>query len=153
MKPEQWQLEPSVYPWQTSIEPRFSDMDVLGHLNNVAIGRLFEEARVRLQFHQIGPDMLTPERLKEARMVVAQLNTSYLREADYPTTLTCGLGLAKLGRSSYVMWSTLWQNKQAIAFQECVMVVTSEAGPITLPDALRQRLQAHRVQRAQDADV
>jgi len=141
MKPQAWQLESAVYPWIESIETRFGDIDMFGHLNNVAVARLFEEVRVRFQFKQYGLDMLTPESLKKLRMVVAQSNFSYLQEGDYPAPIRCGAGLAKLGGSSYVLWATLWQNGRAMAFQECVMVVMNESGPIQLPEALRQQMQ------------
>lgn len=151
MKPANWQLDPASYPWTEEVPSRFGDIDMFGHLNNVAIARLFEEGRVRFQYRQYGLRMLEPDALKELRMVVAQSNISYLREGAYPAPVRCGAGIARLGRSSYTVWSALWQDGQALSFQECVMVVQGPAGTMALPDELRQQMQPWLIQHPQEA--
>ena len=37
------------YPYRLPIETQFSDMDVAGHVNNVAVARFYECARARFQ--------------------------------------------------------------------------------------------------------
>lgn len=45
-RPAPWRLDATAYPHHTTVPTRFQDMDVLGHINNVAMGALFETARV-----------------------------------------------------------------------------------------------------------
>jgi acyl-CoA thioester hydrolase len=45
-KPESWRLDPASYPTHVEMQTRFQDMDINGHLNNVAFAVLFENARV-----------------------------------------------------------------------------------------------------------
>jgi acyl-CoA thioester hydrolase len=44
-RPESWQLNPDSYPFSHLTETRFADMDLLGHINNVAMAGLFEHGR------------------------------------------------------------------------------------------------------------
>lgn len=39
------------YPVTFDIPTRFGDLDMNGHVNNVAFGSLFEDARMRFNFH------------------------------------------------------------------------------------------------------
>ena len=47
-KPQPHRLDPAIYPVSMTGNTRFQDMDVNGHLNNVAFASLFENARVQL---------------------------------------------------------------------------------------------------------
>jgi acyl-CoA thioester hydrolase len=42
MKDDARRRDPAAYPASQTLETRFGDMDVNGHLNNVAFARLFE---------------------------------------------------------------------------------------------------------------
>src|SRR3546814_8248856 len=44
-----WRLDAAHYPVRGDFQTRFQDMDVNGHLNNVAIATLFESGRVFLK--------------------------------------------------------------------------------------------------------
>ena len=46
MRPEQFRLSRATYPYFRRVIARFSDMDVEGHLNNVALASFYEDARV-----------------------------------------------------------------------------------------------------------
>ena len=41
-KPQSWQLDIGNYPFSHLTETRFADVDMLGHINNVAMAGLFE---------------------------------------------------------------------------------------------------------------
>ncbi|OQW44506.1 MAG: hypothetical protein A4S16_14285 [Proteobacteria bacterium SG_bin6] len=41
-RPPAWRLEPGAYPHHETIQTRFQDLDVLGHINNVAFAALFD---------------------------------------------------------------------------------------------------------------
>jgi acyl-CoA thioester hydrolase len=73
---------------------RWSDIDVLRHLNNVVYFRLMEEARVQL-FN--GPGI---ERQVGKMMVLAHASCDFLKPMHYPATVRLVLTLARMGNSS-----------------------------------------------------
>lgn len=47
-RPSPWQRIRGNYPYSLEVPPRYSDLDVLGHVNNVAIAGMFETGRIGL---------------------------------------------------------------------------------------------------------
>ena len=66
-KPESWRLDAASYPVAIELQTRFQDMDINGHLNNVAFAALFESGRVLLN-RQVRP---LDERPSNERTMVA----------------------------------------------------------------------------------
>ena len=149
MKPEPARLALDTYPFATSIEPRFGDMDVQGHLNNVALARLYEEGRVR--FAATFGGALTRDR--SGRPMLAEVRIRYLAEGRYPGVLTAAAGVQKVGRSSYVFAQALFQNDRCIGIAETVVVWTVDARPAPIPDNLRTALDAALIEQSAFADA
>ena len=63
-RPAPWRLDPAAYPHHDVIQTRFQDLDVLGHINNVAWAALFETARIRF-YHVLNGS--SPSRARLAR--------------------------------------------------------------------------------------
>jgi acyl-CoA thioester hydrolase len=80
---------------------RWSDIDVLRHLNNVVYFRLMEEARVQLFNH---PAINRPA---GKMMVLAHASCDFLKPMHYPATVRIVLTLARLGNSSIDFTLTL----------------------------------------------
>src|SRR3546814_11330256 len=53
-KPDSWRLDAASYPVCEVFQTRFQDMDINGHLNNVAFAALFESGRVMMN-RQVRP--------------------------------------------------------------------------------------------------
>ncbi len=149
MKPEPARLALDTYPFVTQIEPRFGDMDVQGHLNNVALARLYEEGRVR--FTATFGGVLTRDH--SGRPMLAEVRIRYLAEGRYPGTLTAAAGVQKVGRSSYVFAQALFQNDRCIGIAETVVVWTVDARPAPIPDNLRTALDAALIEQSALADA
>ena len=129
------------YPWQHEQQTRFADMDVNGHLNNVAIARFFEEGRVR--FNWVLRDTLGGDR---PRFMVAHVAIDYVAEGEYPAGVTIGYGVVSEGNSSFRIGMALFQAGRCIAISDAVLVHLGENGkPAQLPHLLRERLEAHRL--------
>lgn len=129
--------DPASYPTSLTLETRFGDMDVNGHLNNVAFARLFEETRVR--FNRAGP-LVTG---RPSSFVVAHVAIDYLAEGNYPAPVTMGYAIARIGSSSFTVAMAAFQEGTCIALCDSVLVHRDPAtGPAPLPDALRTRLEA-----------
>ena len=79
-KPESWRLDAASYPVHVDLQTRFQDMDINGHLNNVAFAALFESGRVLLN-REIRP---WEERPANERTMVAAVEINYLAEGNFP---------------------------------------------------------------------
>lgn len=123
--------DPAAYPFRHEVRSRWGDMDSLGHLNNVAIARYYEDARVT--FHE----QAVPGRL---RIVLAEITIRYLSEAHHPGLYTVGTGVARLGTSSVTHLSGLFLDGVAVGACRSVVVHTGPDGPAPLPDDARAGL-------------
>jgi acyl-CoA thioester hydrolase len=122
-------------------QTRFADMDVNGHLNNVAIARFFEEGRVR--FNWASREALGGTRL---HFMVAHVAIDYVAEGHYPAPVTICYGALGAGNSSFRIGMALFQQGRCIAVSDAVLVhLGGDGKPAPLPAALRERLEAHRL--------
>ncbi|WP_416906872.1 MAG: acyl-CoA thioesterase [Polymorphobacter sp.] len=139
MRHDPARLHAPAYPWSITMETRYADMDPNRHLNNVAISRFFEEARVRFNWHLLtaGPAISRP------RYLVAHVSVDYLEEGHYPGTVDLGYGVLAIGTSSFRAGMAMFQHDKCIALCESVLVHRGETGPAPLPGPLRDRLQAY----------
>ncbi len=134
---------PGFYPFSAEVETRFQDLDPLGHINNVAMSALFEQGRVRFNH-----DMLREleARGKDERWLIARVDVNYLAEAHFPAPLIVHTGVGRIGTSSWTLLAAGFQHGadgalQCVATCDCVMVMTGAAGPVPIPEAMRQRLE------------
>lgn len=129
LKDESWRLALASYPFRVTIPTRYGDMDSNAHLNNVAIARLVEEARVR--FHWRLRDTV-PETSPGGVMIV-HVAIDYLGEGAYPAEVEAGVAAASVGTSSYRLAIGLFQGGTAIALADSVMVNRAADGPGAAP--------------------
>ncbi|MBK6706994.1 MAG: acyl-CoA thioesterase [Sphingomonadales bacterium] len=127
-KPEGWRLDLAAYPVILECGTRFQDMDINGHLNNVAFASLFENARVQLH-RNARPWGARPE---NERTMVASVEINYLREGNFPAPVTIGSGIGRVGNSSWVVVQAMFQNGHCIATCDSVIVcrTDNEAKPL-----------------------
>ena len=123
----------ATYPWSIVLETRFTDMDINRHLNNVAVARLYEEARVRFNrgLWSAHPTIDRPHYL------VGHVAIDYLGEGRYPDPVTVAYGVGSIGIKSYRTAMALVQNDAFIGLSDTVMVYRGPDGPAPIPDALR----------------
>ncbi len=138
MREDARRLVAANYPWSNAMETRFADMDINRHLNNVAITRFFEEARIRFNWN------LIRERPLDVRphYLVAHVAVDFLGEGSYPEPLTLTYAVGTIGRSSFRAQMGMFQSGACIALCDTVMVHRGPDGPSPLPAALRARLEA-----------
>mgnify|MGYP003765435247 CR=1 FL=1 len=92
-RPDPWRLDPSTRDRSTDIQTRFQDMDINGHLNNVAFAALFESARVMLN-RRVRP---WADRPGNERTMVAEVTITYLAEGHFPGEVTLLSGIGRVG--------------------------------------------------------
>src|SRR6218665_2820740 len=91
-KPESWRLDAASYPVAIELQTRFQDMDINGHINNVAFAALFENGRV-LPNRQGRP---LEERPSNEPTMVAAVEVSYLAEGNLPYLVQVAKGIVRL---------------------------------------------------------
>jgi acyl-CoA thioester hydrolase len=136
MKPEPHRLSRAGYPYFRRVIARFSDMDVEGHLNNVALASFYEDARVSF-LH----DLAGEERGQSFRFVIASIRISYLTEAHYPGDYDVGLGVTRFGTTSFDIGCALFLGDKCVGVCDTTQVTIGTSGPITIPPALRVALE------------
>ncbi len=141
MRPEAWRLDSSAYPATLELQTRFGDLDPLGHLNNVALARAYEEGRVRFSTSFSARQLFGVG----GRVVVARVVIDYLEEAFYPAPVTVFTGVSRVGGASYAFGQLLMQGGRAAGLAETVLVYTSEGRSSPLPDAFRDALNSRRI--------
>ena len=109
-------------------------MDVEGHLNNVALASFYEDARVSFLRDLAGAD-------RTFRFVIASIRISYLAEAHYPGDYDVGLGVTRFGNTSFDIGCGLFIGDKCVGVCDTTQVTIGEAGPITIPQALRAALE------------
>mgnify|MGYP000954870467 FL=1 len=138
-------LDAARYPFAMTVAPRFADMDILKHLNNLALAEFHEEARVRFLCALFGDDFLF--RKRPYRLLVARATYDYLREAHYPQPLEARVGVARLGNTSFELALALFQEGQCVCLCDVIGVAVDDAGPTPLTDELRAGFEKHLLRR------
>jgi len=121
-KPLPHRLDPSTYPVHQIAQTRFQDMDINGHLNNVAFAALFENARVQLN-RNVRP---WADRPANERAMVAAVEINYLREGNFPDDVTVCSGIGRIGTSSWTIEQAMFQKGQCIATCDTVVVCRTD---------------------------
>jgi acyl-CoA thioester hydrolase len=129
----------------TPVTIRFSDTDMLGHVNNVATAAYFEAGRCEL-FYRLMADGGLTERGKTARIdfVLARAAIDYRKEFFYPGTVEVGSRFTRLGNRSITTGYGLFIGETCHATAECVNVFfdLEERVSVPPPGAVRALLEA-----------
>ncbi len=118
---------------------RFSDIDPLGHVNNLATAAIFESVRVSF-LDEAGMPVSTPEH----GFVIARMTVEYLRELHFPGEVEIGTRVLRIGRSSVTIGQGLFSNGNCTATGTavCVRIERASGRAIAIDAALRARIAA-----------
>jgi acyl-CoA thioester hydrolase len=116
---------------------RFSDTDMMGHVNNVAYGAYCETGRTTFTRDVIA-------NIVHGGGMVARVAINYLGETHFPNVVHIGTGVARIGTTSYTLGQGLFIGDQCVATAEGVMVRIDRTTrrPVPLPDEMRQAFAA-----------
>ncbi len=118
---------------------RFSDTDMIGHVNNVAFAALMESGRVN--FTRSGVIANMPN---DALVVMRRMELDYRAELHWPAEVDIGARLLRIGRSSFAVGTSVFDGARCTATAVTTLVVidreTRRAMPI--PDIVRVGMQA-----------
>jgi len=132
-RPEPWQTNPDSYPFSHRTETRFADVDLLGHINNVAMAGLFEHGRGLFNH-----SMAVQRRTEEQRWLIARVELNYLAEAHFPEHVFIASGISRIGTSSWDIASAAFQNDECKAVCITTIVLTDKQGATPIGEDLRK---------------
>lgn len=111
-------------------QPRFSETDALGHINNTVIPVWFESARDPV-FRIFNASL----DLNSWNLIIAKIEVNYSAQIQYQAQVEIRTSIKKVGNSSFTVFQQVFQADQCVAFGECIMVkfdyVTNKSAAIT----------------------
>ena len=102
---------------ELEIEPRFCELDGLGHVNNAVPLEWCEQARIPL-FRIFTPDL----ELSKWRLIIVKNNIDYLKQIDFGKMVKIQTTLSKLGNSSLTIEHEIFQSGDKVCHCQCIMI-------------------------------
>ena len=123
-----------------TIEPRFSETDALGHINNTVLPVWFEQARTPI-FEFFTPDL----DIAEWELILAKIDVSFLGQIYYGKAVEIKTFIQSIGRSSFVVYHQAWQEGLKVAEGTAVLVNFDHRTQKSkhLNDSIRASLELH----------
>ena len=121
---------------------RWGEMDALGHMNNVAYLRYFEEVRIAW-FKSLELDY----RVGNEGPILGTITCKYIKPAVYPVEFEISSYAGNPGHSSFMMWHELYnandrEQRFAQAEAKLVWIDIGASRSRPMPDWLREKIQA-----------
>ncbi len=119
---------------------RFSDTDMIGHVNNVAFAALMESGRVNFTrsgvIENMPPDVL---------IVMRRLELDYRAELHWPAQVDLGSVLLRLGRSSLTLGTGLFHGELCAATSVTTLVTIGRESrrAVAIPDVVRSGMEKY----------
>lgn len=129
--------DPADYRYWTDERVRFNDLDVLGHVNNIAYAVYVENARASF----LGDTGLWVMGARIANVIV-RTEMDYLREVQFPAQLRVGVRVLAVGQRSYTLGIGIFKAEDCVLVARNVIVRfdSHSRGSVPLDDAARALL-------------
>jgi acyl-CoA thioester hydrolase len=131
-------VNPANFPFHVELQTRYSDVDTHGHINNVAVAGLYQEARWRV----LQEAVYEPSNISTPwKGVVVRQTIDYLGEISHPALLRIGVGVSRIGKTSYVLSYALYERDECRGTCRTISVCVSQDGKaVEIPERGRERL-------------
>lgn len=139
MKHDAWRRQPTAYPLQGTLQPRFTDVDLWQHLNNVAQIGLHGELLQQWLHNHLGPE---PWRRSAPQLLLQANATDFLAEAHYPAPLTTGVRLLGIDGQHFTLATALFQHGRCTGLHQATLGAWQADAAVPLPADWQARLQA-----------
>ena len=127
-----------------TVNPRFGDLDGLGHINNIVPATWFELGRNPI-LKLFDPELLIDK--KTFPLIVAHIDFDYLKQIYFRYEVTIKTQISKIGTKSFTVHHEAWQEGRLCVKGTAVLVHydfnTEQSTPI--PDDKRKLLEEHMV--------
>jgi acyl-CoA thioester hydrolase len=136
--PSRWptdRLDPACYVGPgVDLQVFYSDLDTNKHMNNVAIGRFFEQIRY---LTHTAPPIRNALHERNAGMLVARVAIDYLSEGNIGPLMHVRMRVAELGRTSIREEFAAWQDGTCVALAEAVLAYRENGASAAWPAKLK----------------
>jgi acyl-CoA thioester hydrolase len=122
-----------------TVSTRYGDLDPNGHVNNVAIAQLYEDARARLSRELL--DATVPGSVGSRGFVVATIGIHYRRSILCPGEVAVGIGVTRIGCASFSCGYGIFVGDECAGTLDAVMVLTSNGAATALSSDIRIQLE------------
>ena len=126
------------FPHITKIQTRWSDNDMLGHINNVAYYRYIEAIVVDFMIEEGGLDWVNSSVVPYA----AESSCRFIKGLSFPEKVVGGLKVVKIGRTSVIYELALFGERNpgpaATGRFVHVFVDRDTEVPVPIPDDMRE---------------
>ena len=139
MRIDRARLQRDAFPFHVDIATRFADLDVIGHVNNVAAAGILMEGRNRFIHHS------EIYKNAHAQLVVASTLIEYAADLLHPAPIEVSVGVLDIGRSSIRLAQIAAQEGRIGVYAEIVQVTRDDKGSTAIPEAWRPLLEALRM--------
>ena len=130
-------LSKGTFPFHCEIATRFTDVDMLGHINNVATAGLLQEGRTRFAY---GCGLVGL--MKGRSTVVVSIAIDYVGELRHPDPVQMAVGVLAIGRTSCRFGQVVSQHGRIGTFAETVLVVSLDGQPVPFDEEWRAKLES-----------
>ena len=130
------------YRWSLELHTRFSDTDLVGHLNNVSIFRYHDNAAIAFMRDALGQSGREAE--DEGLSIIRQ-EVSFALETHYPGRITMGVAVQEIQPHWFTLMTASTQGDRRTTTATAIVMWLDKQGPAQeLPDALVTRLRNSR---------
>ena len=132
--------DPALYRSFHPVLLRFRDLDLLGHVNNVALAGWLEDGRVALEL-PVQP--ATPSYVGPV-IVLLDLHIQYLEEIRFGDDVRVGTRVQRIGTTSVTIGQAVFASGKCAAIAEAVEVLIDQESrkPTPWPPAFRSLFEA-----------
>jgi acyl-CoA thioester hydrolase len=118
----------------TIIEPRFSETDILGHINNTARQDIFK---------LVHPNLSS----SDWPMIIAHIHVDFILQTEYGDKVTIKSSISKIGKKSFDVTHEAYQNQLLVAKGNAVLVWYNYAQQSSslIPEEIRELLKQHQL--------
>jgi acyl-CoA thioester hydrolase len=132
--------DPAGYRLFHQVGLRFRDLDLLGHVNNVALTGWLEDARVALEL----PVQPASASYVGPVVVLLDLHVQYLEEIHFGDEVKVGIRVQRIGTTSITIGEAVFANGKCAAIAEVVEVLIDQESrkPVPWPSEFRAIFEA-----------
>ncbi|QLG29247.1 acyl-CoA thioesterase [Halorarum halophilum] len=124
--------------FETTVEPRYRDLDPMRHVNNAVYATYLEHARTAFFREEVGVE------LHDSNAALAALSIEFRRPIEGLDDVTVELRVTDLGTTSATLAYELRRDGETVATAESVQVMLDEEGdPTPLPEDVRAAFERH----------
>lgn len=122
------------------IEPRVSETDGVGHINNTTIPVWLEAGRNKL-FTLFNPD----NSFKNWKMIILKTTVEYKKQLYFGTNVEIKCWVKRIGNSSLELYEEIWQQEKLSVKANTIYVNynTQENKSEIIPTEIREELENH----------